>query len=214
MKMQIAARFGEVEAALAGVHAIASDKRTAFQARLKNFLRLGLLDDVKSGRGRAASFDADHILLLAVALELTQLGAGPELAIGMVRGSIGRIAQGVMDTLCPAGAPDHAIFCRATVSSLEDLSNWKDSMLGIQCGKASYAIDMLKLVSEHPDGLFRIAIFSLSALILQLPGILKPNDDDYREHFRARLQAWAEPIAENHMIDWAKEMAREDAKNG
>lgn len=207
--MSNAAKFGEVEAALSGLHAIASEKRTAFQARLKNFLRLGLLEDVKSGRGKAASFEAHHIVLLAVALELTQLGAGPESAIDMIRGSLGRLAQGVMDSLVPAEALDTAVFCRATVSSLEDLSNWKDSMLGIQCGSASYAVDLLKLVGEHPDGLFRISVFSLSALILQLPHLLKPHEEGYRDIFRTQLRGWAEPIAEKHIIDWKLELGRD-----
>lgn len=215
MHVAFSARFGEVEAALAALHAIASDKRTAFQARLKHFLRLGLLDDIKAGRGKAAAFDAQHILLFAVALELTQLGAGPESAVAMTKGSLGQLAQGVLDSRVPH--PEQlksAIFCRATVSTLEDLSNWKDSLLGVQCGEAAYATDMLKIVATHPDGAFRISIFSLSALVLQLPGHIRANDDDYAAHFWTRLYEWAEPIAVQHMTDWAAELGQESSVNG
>ena len=213
--MAFSSKFGEVEAALAALHAIASDKRTAFQARLKNFLRLGLLQDVKSGRGKAASFDAHHIVLFAVALELTQLGARPELAVEMTRGSLGRLAQGVIDTQVPN--PQNlkaAVFCRATISALEDLSHWKDSTLGLQCGEARFAVDLLSLVADHPDGTFRISIFSLSGLVLQLPGHLRRNDDRYALEFWTRLHEWAAPIAEQHAIDWAAEVGKAFSTDG
>ncbi len=69
--------FGEVEAALAEVHHIASSKRTAFQARLKNFLRIGIPTYAASGRGRRGQYGAFELATMALAVELSQLGLAP-----------------------------------------------------------------------------------------------------------------------------------------
>ena len=70
--------FGEVEARLARLHEISSEKRTQFQARLRNFQKHGIPAGVGSGRGRAVSYGPGNIIELALALELTQLGLLPE----------------------------------------------------------------------------------------------------------------------------------------
>lgn len=80
--------FGVVEAALAHVHTIREDARSAFSARLKHFQRLGFPPGINTGRGRAASYDIGHLLLLMLALELVQLGIPPERAKEHVEGEV------------------------------------------------------------------------------------------------------------------------------
>jgi hypothetical protein len=70
--------FGEVEARLARIHEISNEKRTQFQARLRNFQKHGIPAGVGSGRGRVALYEPGQVLELALALELTQLGLLPE----------------------------------------------------------------------------------------------------------------------------------------
>lgn len=91
--------FGEVEAVLAAVHHIAAAKRTAFQARLKNFHRLGFPTDLKGGRGKAAKYKAHHMFLMAVALELSQLGVAPDRAVKTLNENIGVITRAIRHTL-------------------------------------------------------------------------------------------------------------------
>lgn len=70
--------FGEVEALLSEVHDIASPKRMAFASRLKNFHRLGFPHGFKAGRGKVNSYSPYKFTLLAIAVEMTQLGLPPE----------------------------------------------------------------------------------------------------------------------------------------
>ena len=89
--------FGGAEAVLSDVNSIASNKRTAFQARLKNFQRLGLLRGVQEGRGRAARYQAHHLLWFAIAVEFGQLGLQPEAAVAILRRSERKIAEAIKD---------------------------------------------------------------------------------------------------------------------
>jgi hypothetical protein len=73
--------FGQVESRLARMHEIASDKRTQFQARLRNFQRLRARPiplGVNAGRGKTVLYTPGQVVEVALALELTQLGLLPE----------------------------------------------------------------------------------------------------------------------------------------
>lgn len=76
--------FGELEAALAHVHEIDESKRTAFQARLKNFHRLRYPMGFSAIKGRAATYSPLQIADMALALEMTQLGLPPDRATSVL----------------------------------------------------------------------------------------------------------------------------------
>ena len=88
--------FGEVESRLARLHEIASDKRTQFQARLRNFQRIGIPAGVASGRGKTVYYNPGHVVELALALELTQLGLLPERVAEVFHLNKFPISQGVV----------------------------------------------------------------------------------------------------------------------
>lgn len=69
--------FGDVEAILAELHNIASSKRTAFQARLKNMIRVGFPGYSGAGRGRRGKFGALELTTMALGVEFSQLGLVP-----------------------------------------------------------------------------------------------------------------------------------------
>lgn len=75
---QLKITFGQLDALLARLHDIASDKRTQFQARLRNFQRLNIPAGKAIGRGKAVTYGPGDIVQMAIALELTQLGLLPE----------------------------------------------------------------------------------------------------------------------------------------
>lgn len=83
--MPITCTFGELEAALAAKHEIASDKRTQFQARLRKLQRLGIPSGVGSGRGVVGRYGAGQIVETALALEFTELGLTPERLIRVIK---------------------------------------------------------------------------------------------------------------------------------
>lgn len=70
--------FAELESALAAIHSIDETKRTAFQARLKNFHRIKYPINFDSVKGRASRYSPCQIADMALAIELTQLGLPPE----------------------------------------------------------------------------------------------------------------------------------------
>ena len=65
---------------MAAVHGIDQTKRTAFQARLKNFHRLRYPIGFNAVKGKAAAYSPLQIIDMALALEMTQLGLPPERA--------------------------------------------------------------------------------------------------------------------------------------
>ncbi len=81
MSAKIAMKFGELEGLLAEINDIPNAGRTAFQARLKNYHRLGFPEGIGAGRGRAVVYGVGELIQMAVILEMTQLGLTPERAI-------------------------------------------------------------------------------------------------------------------------------------
>lgn len=77
--------FGQVEAVLSAVNNIADDKRVAFTGRLKFLQKNGVPMRSSTGRGKAGSFSFDHLLQVAVAVELLQAGLTPQRAAALVR---------------------------------------------------------------------------------------------------------------------------------
>jgi len=82
--MAMELNFGLLESLLADLQPIASAKRTKFQARLKNFHRLKLLTGASSGQGKAAKYQAGDVIVMALAVELSQLGLSPERCVRLL----------------------------------------------------------------------------------------------------------------------------------
>lgn len=78
--------FGQVEAVLADLNEIATDKRVAFSARLKNLQKQGLQSTGSTpGRGKAASLRFGEMMQMALAVDLLRLGLPPQRAAELVR---------------------------------------------------------------------------------------------------------------------------------
>jgi hypothetical protein len=76
-KVWISLTFGQLEAILAEVNGIASEHRVAFQARIRNFARLGFPRALGSGRGRAVRYHAGDVLMLTLAFRMAHMGIVP-----------------------------------------------------------------------------------------------------------------------------------------
>ncbi|MEO6092333.1 MAG: hypothetical protein ABIT04_10365 [Novosphingobium sp.] len=81
---ELAFQFAHVEQALAAMHGVADDRRSAFQARLKHYQKKGFPPGLNTGRGRAATYHVEHALKLGLALEFNQMGLTPERAIHLI----------------------------------------------------------------------------------------------------------------------------------
>lgn len=76
--------FGQLEGLLASQHSISDGMRTKFQARLKNLHRLHYPSHFQSTKGKATLYRARHVIDMALALEMTQLGLAPERIVGIL----------------------------------------------------------------------------------------------------------------------------------
>lgn len=80
--------FGQVEAVLASLNRIASDKRAAFSARLKHLQRQGIAGEgAQPGRGKVATYNFTELMKMVLGVELLQTGFPPQLAAKLVAGS-------------------------------------------------------------------------------------------------------------------------------
>ncbi|ALR22062.1 hypothetical protein [Sphingobium baderi] len=196
--MQFSVPFGGVEAALAHMHGIASHKRTAFQARLKNFLRLGLLDDVKAGRGKAAKYEAHHILLLALGLELSQMGVAPERSVELIKNNIGRISLAVLDSIStkPEGfgsdwSPTAIFF---DPGALAQLTTIPDQEVLVLFGKTENLKDLTaSFFAKHT----RLAMISISGLLVGIGESLSSS-------IPAGFKDFAERAFATALVEWAR----------
>lgn len=189
--------FGGVEALLADVHGIASDRRTAFQARLKNFLRLGLLDDVKAGRGKAAKYEIHHILTLAVALEFAQLGMTPERIV--TRLSIpGAFATDFERTLADyrAGADDVLYLFAESTLVVSRADNPAAKTLDRSTGR-TLRISEFEVLTE-PNGFLnsntRVAAINLSRLLRQVASYIERSNLGTIEQIETDIRGWAATV--------------------
>ena len=92
MYVQFECNFAMVDHVLSKMHNIDSDHRSAFANRLKHLQRLGYPLGTNTGRGRAATYRAQHFFLLGLALELAQLGLATDSAIPIIYDNMKTIA--------------------------------------------------------------------------------------------------------------------------
>ncbi len=127
--MPIEMSFGVVEASLARLYGIASGRRTAFQARLKNFLKLGFPQNIAAGRGRAGVYSPAKFLQMVLAMEFSQCGLPPSIIVPIIESNWYRILPAAVRALmkdefiesCESPWPDSRIFFVARPEALRDL---------------------------------------------------------------------------------------------
>ncbi len=191
--------FADVEEALSQVHGISDEKRSAFSNRLKHLQRLGFPPGVNTGRGRAAIYYAEHVFMLAVALQLSEFSFTPERTIRVMEHGIARLAGGARAAIANL---DEAIFCEVPTGSLQDFvyGDRVSEYGGLGPIDADYANKRLFLMKEVA-GPMRWSIFSLSGLIKQLSNLLagKLRPDGFTD-FYVRLDEWASEVGDESEV--------------
>lgn len=178
---------------LALSNSIADDKRSAFSNRLRHLQKLGFPKGTNTGRGKAANYDIGHIYLMAVALQLNQLGLTPERAIHVVEANLALIAAGAVHAARSGPPPDgfiSPVFYYFDPSVLSDLM--KPNARGDRAA-GSLQVDTIEnmfsaLSKWSKMGLPRMAIFSASEIISTLSKCVKvisQRDDVYEV-----IQVW------------------------
>src|SRR5215510_3979945 len=78
--------YGEIERILAALHcADDAQRRTTLRGRIKNFQKLGVPFDLRSGRGKKLEYDRDHVYQWALCLELAEFGIDPSVIVALLR---------------------------------------------------------------------------------------------------------------------------------
>lgn len=165
--------FGQLEAAIAAANRIADDKRTAFQARLKNLLKLNLLPEVQAGRGKAALFNPWHMFVMGLAVECSQLGLVPTRVVDVLRENVWQVAQ-MGKMVGRHGRPRGGFDMPMTVTF--DPSGWIDLARPGRHGDIADAtfnyagIGQLKenLTNWFAQGFRRVSIINVSMLVWDL----------------------------------------------
>lgn len=192
--------FGSLEAALASYQGIADAKRTAFQARLKNFHRLGFPPNLKSEKGRATRYSPADLLLMALAVELSQLGISPERLVRLLTANLVHVALA-------AGAAAEIL-----KQYPEGFDSQSSDPEGHYLCLDPNALDGLMKpfdTSDPRDLFFHLTEADLSLRIVQFTGgvsarialvnvtsvldFIAPRDD-LRGAFLSELVEWAEPL--------------------
>lgn len=189
--------FADVEAALAEVHRIPEERRSPFSNRLKHLQRLGFPPGVNTGRGRAATYFAEHAFLLAVALQLTELSVTPERAIRLIEISFAGLAGGAF-----AAVEGEAILCEVPASTLQDIVHNDHGSVyeGLVPFDRAYAAERLEFMLKA-NGPVRWSMFSITGLIERLSDLLPHGKrPDGFPDFKSRLAAWAAGVGSDEAI--------------
>ena len=193
--------FRQIEGALAATFEIADDRRSAFVHRLQHIQKKGFPSGTNTGRGRAAVYRVEHLFLLAVLLELGQLGYTPARAAKLITDNLidlGGIAYGAASR-DPAKAFDHPIVLYMRPAGLGDLvvSSTADHIFlhgDFERAQEDFAW-------AFKQGQMRMAFFSLSALIQKLATIIMAGTDQPIIRFYEELAAWGSAMAAKNFED-------------
>lgn len=195
----MAFKFSEVDDALALVHSIADDKRSAFANRLRHLHRLGFPPGIKAGRGKVASYEVGDVFLLAIALELNQLGLSPERAINAITSDLHAVGMGA-GLVARAGPPvgrgfESPIFFYLDPAALNDLMYLRPG--GDRAASSFFyagaGIIKEKFESRAHEGYSRLALINASFVTYRTLSFLVGKGgrpDAYRA-----LEQWAERTA-------------------
>ena len=183
--------FSDVERALAEIHVIADERRPAFVSRLQHLQKRRFPPGVNTGRGRAASYFAEHAFLLGVALQMIEMSITPERAIRIIDSSLPALAGGAI--LAIEGS--ERIFCEVPTQTLMDLvyGDRASEHVGLLTFDDNFADKKLYLMKEV-DGPIRWSIFSLSGLITGLSQLLEGDHRADFPDFLTGLLKWASGV--------------------
>lgn len=191
--------FSDVVNALAVIHVIGEEKRSAFASRIQHMQKLGFPDGINTGRGRAAKYQAHHAFKIGVALQLSEIGLNPERAIATVNLSRDNLARGVQKAL-GIGGPPEPVLCQVPAGRLQDLvygDNVSDyaGLAPIDRQQAEKMVDFLMEV----DGPVNWVVFSLSGLVQRLGLLMRATGREGEPTFEEALGSWAEMVVRAHV---------------
>lgn len=116
--------FAQAQFALAFVSQISPKRADAFEARLKQWQKMGFPEGVNVGRGVRASYGATQVHQLLFMMKLLQVGLTPERAQKVVLSGWPAFKDAIVETiLCRANGEDHLHYCLIQLDALSELKD-------------------------------------------------------------------------------------------
>lgn len=192
--MAVALTYGQLSELLAKLHYISPEKRTAFRGRLQHLQRLGFPPGANTGKGRAASYGAGSILLLALALELTQVGVSPERSIRLLENNLSFVTSAAkIASNWRAARNKTAMLLYLEPTSLAGLTRPDLETSSDTFFYDSWPILRKRIENYGTRGFRRLALINLSDLIANICEILEHLMEITTEQaFLDALQAWTD----------------------
>lgn len=128
-------------ALLSATMGVPPEKQTAFLGRFQHLQRLKLVEGINPGRGKAAEYQAQHVVFIAIAMHMLQLGLTPERAVNVIRRNRDRIQLEVARAVSsPNDVLPSMIWFDAAVLSQQGLLDQHDvAEVTLNCGSVEKA---------------------------------------------------------------------------
>ncbi|MFC4594275.1 hypothetical protein [Sphingobium tyrosinilyticum] len=203
MSDKFSCSFGTLEIIAAAMHDIAPEHRSAFANRMKHYQRLGFPAGINTGRGRAATYKAEHVFLLCFALEFAQLGLTTENAIPLISEHLSLVAGAAKEALWRKFYEKEAdftfiFFDPARLYPLTNERGWNEDEFSIR-GKLAYGnTDIaLALLKEGILRERRFVMLNVSEIIDQISQqIVRLDGPDQEKVFSSDLLMWASALSD------------------
>ena len=152
---------------LADAMEIRSELRSAFLGRFQHLQRLKLIEGVNPGRGVAAEYKAHQMLIIAVTMQMLQLGLSPERAVDVIRNNQDRVHSAISIAVRDGGIhPALLWFDAALISQKTDF--------GLDLAVATFDVGYFALFERRMKYSFetgyvsRVSIVSVSNSLWQI----------------------------------------------
>lgn len=187
--------FSQVERALMAMHDVPESSRAAFLARLKHLQRLGFPPGINTGRGRAATYHVEHAFLLALVLEMIQLGQNPERATIAIYRSIADISKAAL-MYCEQGQDGlEPIYLVLVPAILSEALEVKSPGLFLR----PETLTGLRGYLESSDGIVRrLSVINIKMMIWSLFKQLDPSGSDAA--LLDELMVWAKGTSQDGQV--------------
>lgn len=185
--------YNEVSRLLSTFHSIGDAHASKFNARLKNFQRLGFPEGVNTGKGQRARYGTGEVLLLNLALELTQLGLTPERAVNVLLENAYVVLPAVRiaaEWLAAREQTSMYLYLDPSALSPLGVGGTSDDQASDTFFYAGWPDLRARLERKHAPR--RLAIINLSSVLDGLIEGLQRMELGTRDEFLKSLLAWAD----------------------
>lgn len=177
---------------------VRSELRSAFLGRFQHLQRLKLIEGVNPGRGVAAEYKAHQLLIIAITMQMLQLGLNPERAVDVIRNNQDRVHSAITVAVKDGGIhPALLWFDAALISQKTDF--------GLDLAVATFDVGDFALFESRMKYIFedgyvsRLSVVSVSNTIWQIVmameqfpkvGGMKPQIGEQSRQFIDALIDW------------------------